>query len=1204
MLKAKKAYQLIRTISLVLIAAFIALDISWVYPSDANAQNSMLATPDLLQSRPVTAEAAAAQKTMFNMGSLLGSVCSVGKLLEEHAKVKHIAGILKAELKELAKHVDLDHIHAVVVVGDSIKELEPDKRLPRNAIIHIPYGRDGKEKIDGEILLALKDNPSMVLLPGTELPWSDRYIIKDLPKGKISGAVPDNNGGPANFEQMEPRTLLDGSMMPVYLPEIPAISVGLVPGQQKTATEPIIIVKGNRITTIDLDNKTAQVTVNGKAEIIYKNVIVIPKGEAAPDKSFKTIYSYKDSGARIAAQVEQQSSRGRLLYQDVAVSGINVDTGETFTVDLKHRTAVITESYASTASFTGVIVIDTSIVIAPKTLPKIASYIDTAGREWSIYGKFSSLTNANYTVTNTSTSIKVVNRANARDTKTFSVGPRGSALLEVNLTSDALYYVVNNKGVISLESFNLSTGLPLKNINPFDIGLPEANPRSMHFEAMGGTLLDIITSDGRMVTFDVAGKLDTAQEFINSSFKYFISSNRVVDHIFGYPYEGYNQKNYTQPTAIGFYAQLLANVVSGDIVTSYMTQAKAITALNKMMTSLVADQKTLGYKGLMPWISFNGKKRIWQRDSGPYGQQVSLGDNVNLSASLGTAIGALLKESLSGNAAVQGIIQKISAFLDAQQEGYNFLYNSASGHFRHGWNFVDYKWLEEDQDYFGDEARSGILFVMFRYGFPDSVYDLDVQMKDYTMSDGQTVYTVAPYDGSAFQMLWPTLTMPETLYPASYNMLQNFVNIALDFSAKNNLPGFLSACYVGPGQYAGNVGIGEISANLSPRNEDVASLYTLGAAHMVEPLQIESFLENILTSYPGLVTSHGLWEGVDMVNHTVVQEQVSSNVDTFILGMAGTGPAEMIRYLETENLYTRFQSVFTNGGAIDLIGSSTASFTWGDGASTSQRSGSAYIMTSTAFTSNGTAFMQNGVNLSGGQLTIKYNSTTPVGNGRIELKDKDVSNNFNINLSIEAIPFENTSGAEREITVDLPITPALFNIDQVALVLSGGNDGPLDMTIIGLSLVGVQPTGLITINNNAAYTASRDITLSLDASDTQSAISGMRFSTDAGVTWTAFEAFSPTKSLALPVGDGTKEVRCQVKDNAGSTATFTDTIILDTTAPTGSISVNNDAEQTTSKDVMINITASDAVSGLGQMRFSTDGGANWTSLKPSPPQNH
>ncbi|MBI4357899.1 MAG: hypothetical protein HY584_01245, partial [Candidatus Omnitrophica bacterium] len=95
----------------------------------------------------------------------------------------------------------------------------------------------------------------------------------------------------------------------------------------------------------------------------------------------------------------------------------------------------------------------------------------------------------------------------------------------------------------------------------------------------------------------------------------------------------------------------------------------------------------------------------------------------------------------------------------------------------------------------------------------------------------------------------------------------------------------------------------------------------------------------------------------------------------------------------------------------------------------------------------------------------------------------------------------------------------------------------------------VPPTGSITINKNATYTNSVNVTLTLTGSDTGSGVDQMRFSTNGGTTWTSWEPFKTSKSLTLPSGDGTKEVKFELKDKQENIATFSDTIILDTILP-------------------------------------------------------
>jgi len=132
------------------------------------------------------------------------------------------------------------------------------------------------------------------------------------------------------------------------------------------------------------------------------------------------------------------------------------------------------------------------------------------------------------------------------------------------------------------------------------------------------------------------------------------------------------------------------------------------------------------------------------------------------------------------------------------------------------------------------------------------------------------------------------------------------------------------------------------------------------------------------------------------------------------------------------------------------------------------------------------------------------------------------------------------------------------------------------------------PTGSIVINGDATYTTSTSVTLTLSASDANG-VSQMCFSND-NVTWTSWETYSTSKSWTLPSGDGTKTVYVKFKDSAGNVSSvYSDSIILDTTPPTGSIVINGDATYTTSTSVTLTLTYNDATSGVYQVRYSNDG---------------
>jgi hypothetical protein len=126
------------------------------------------------------------------------------------------------------------------------------------------------------------------------------------------------------------------------------------------------------------------------------------------------------------------------------------------------------------------------------------------------------------------------------------------------------------------------------------------------------------------------------------------------------------------------------------------------------------------------------------------------------------------------------------------------------------------------------------------------------------------------------------------------------------------------------------------------------------------------------------------------------------------------------------------------------------------------------------------------------------------------------------------------------------------------------------------------PTGTITINGNATYTNSTTVPLNLNATDSSGIVSYRvaEASDCSSATFVAaFAAVSPynaNPSFILSVGDGSKTVCVQYKDAAGNiSSNATDSIILDTTVPTGSITINSNATYTNSTTVTLNLNAAD-----------------------------
>jgi Fe-S cluster biogenesis protein NfuA len=146
---------------------------------------------------------------------------------------------------------------------------------------------------------------------------------------------------------------------------------------------------------------------------------------------------------------------------------------------------------------------------------------------------------------------------------------------------------------------------------------------------------------------------------------------------------------------------------------------------------------------------------------------------------------------------------------------------------------------------------------------------------------------------------------------------------------------------------------------------------------------------------------------------------------------------------------------------------------------------------------------------------------------------------------------------------------------------------------IGLDITA--PTGTITINNDNPSTNSTSVTLTLTCSDSASGVDKIRLSNDGVWDIEPWEAPSPIKGWTLPSGFGTRTVYYQIRDNVGRLSTTywdhirLDDISMDNIPPTGSITINDGDEWTTSTSVTLRLTYSDDQSGVSQVRYRNDG---------------
>ncbi len=135
----------------------------------------------------------------------------------------------------------------------------------------------------------------------------------------------------------------------------------------------------------------------------------------------------------------------------------------------------------------------------------------------------------------------------------------------------------------------------------------------------------------------------------------------------------------------------------------------------------------------------------------------------------------------------------------------------------------------------------------------------------------------------------------------------------------------------------------------------------------------------------------------------------------------------------------------------------------------------------------------------------------------------------------------------------------------------------------------------LVINNDAEFTNSHKVTLTLNAMDSLSGLNNMSFSYNSNI-WLPWEPFKLTRSIYMPPGDRGKYIYFRVTDKAGNIAeSVYDSIVLDTTPPELlSIMINDGVSQTNSTLVTLKLKATDKVSKVDQIAFSIDG-EYWSS---------
>lgn len=144
---------------------------------------------------------------------------------------------------------------------------------------------------------------------------------------------------------------------------------------------------------------------------------------------------------------------------------------------------------------------------------------------------------------------------------------------------------------------------------------------------------------------------------------------------------------------------------------------------------------------------------------------------------------------------------------------------------------------------------------------------------------------------------------------------------------------------------------------------------------------------------------------------------------------------------------------------------------------------------------------------------------------------------------------------------------------------------------------------VLVINNGAQYTKIPSVILTIDATAMGFDAVDMRFSNN-NSSWTDWESYATTYSWDITnvlyggnTNQGTKNVYIQFRNGIGEFSLVeSDSIIYDTTSPIGTIKIRNGSRYTRSSRVLLNLLATDNLSGVLYMRFS-NGRDEWTGWR-------
>jgi len=159
-----------------------------------------------------------------------------------------------------------------------------------------------------------------------------------------------------------------------------------------------------------------------------------------------------------------------------------------------------------------------------------------------------------------------------------------------------------------------------------------------------------------------------------------------------------------------------------------------------------------------------------------------------------------------------------------------------------------------------------------------------------------------------------------------------------------------------------------------------------------------------------------------------------------------------------------------------------------------------------------------------------------------------------------------------------------------------GNVSPVVSDTIELDTTA--PVGSVVLNGGATFTNAAGCTAALAATDSGSGVADFRRRVGTGA-FAAWESMATSHEVPLPGSDGERVVEIRYRDGAGNVSEAArDSIVVDRTAPTVSVTIGDGSASVNSSRVTIAIAATDNLSGLEAMLV--EGGKSGASTWEAP----